>query len=221
MKQNYFLEEDPYVDADTLALRNKINQLLMQDGIETAPRSRPETKLEPTSATYAVADDDDQVQIEVRNIIKSCLQVEDEAMKMRNKRVKQQDLLYRSPGRTLPAAGKKNTFLTQAPEPAQVVVPVFNKQQNRVVQNVLAHADQDTAEDLAIAMSLLGRYQKDKNFIKKEFLETKRKGELLNIAEEEVKQIKKENLKSTIDLNLTQAERHRNVEDKRKQRIER
>lgn len=102
-----------------------------------------------------------------------------------------------------------------------MVVPVFNKQQNRVVQNVLAHADQDTAEDLAIAMSLLGRYQKDKNFIKKEFLETKRKGELLNIAEEEVKQIKKENLKSTIDLNLTQAERHRNVEDKRKQRIER
>ena len=203
MKQNYFLEEDPYVDADTLALRNKINQLLMQDGIETAPRSRPETKLEPTSATYAVADDDDQVQIEVRNIIKSCLQVEDEAMKMRNKRVKQQDLLYRSPGRTLPAAVKKNTFLTQAPEPAPVVVPVFNKQQNRVVQNVLAHADQDTAEDLAIAMSLLGRYQKDKNFIKKEFLETKRKGELLNIAEEEVKQIKKENLKSTIDLNLT------------------
>lgn len=142
-------------------------------------------------------------------------------MKMRNKRVKQQDLLYRSPGRTLPAAGKKNTFLTQAPEPAPVVVPVFNKQQNRVVQNVLAHADQDTAEDLAIAMSLLGRYQKDKNFIKKEFLETKRKGELLNIAEEEVKQIKKENHKSTIDLNLTQAERHRNVEDKRKQRIER
>lgn len=221
MKQNYFLEEDPYLDADTLALRNKINQLLMQDGIETAPRSWPETKLEPTSATYAVADDDDQVQIEVRNIIKSCLQVEDEAMKMRNKRVKQQDLLYRSPGRTLPAAGKKNTFLTQAPEPAPVMVPVFNKQQNRVVQNVLAHADQDAAEDLAIAMNLLGRYQKDKNFIKKEFLETKRKGELLNIAEEEVKQIKKENLKSTIDLNLTQAERHRNVEDKRKQRIER
>jgi hypothetical protein len=41
MKQNYFLDEDPYVDAETLALRNKINQLLMQDGIETAPRGRP------------------------------------------------------------------------------------------------------------------------------------------------------------------------------------
>lgn len=53
MKQNYFLEEDPYVDADTLALRNKINQLLMQDGIETAPRSRPKTNFEPISATNA------------------------------------------------------------------------------------------------------------------------------------------------------------------------
>jgi len=85
----------------------------------------------------------------------------------------------------------------------------------------MAHADQETAEDLVIAMSLLDRYQKDKNFIKKELKETKRKGELLNIAEEEVKQIKKENNKSAMDLNLTQAERHRAVEDKRKQRIER
>jgi hypothetical protein len=33
-------------------------------------------------------------------------------------------------------------------------------------------------------MSLLHKYKKDKNFIKKEFLETKRKGELLNIAED-------------------------------------
>jgi len=159
------------------------------------------------------------VEKEVRNIIKSCLQVEDEAMKMRNKRVKQQDLLYHSPSKTLPAAAKNNTFLTQAPQPE--LKPVFNNQKNRIVQNVMAHADQETAEDLAIAMSLLGRYQKDKNFIKKELQETKRKGELLNIAEEEVKQIKKENHKSAMDVNLTQAERHRAVEDKRKQRIER
>jgi hypothetical protein len=81
------------------------------------------------------------VQIEVRNIIKSCLQVEDEAMRMRNKRVKQQDLLYISPSRTLPAAAKKSTFLTQAPEPTPVAAPVFSKQQNKLVQNVIAHAD--------------------------------------------------------------------------------
>lgn len=199
MKQNYFLDADPYVDVETMELRNKINQLLMQDGIKTALRGKPETTL----LTYSETVDDDQVQMEVRNIIKSCLQVEDEAMKMRNKRVKQQDLLYHSPSRMLPAAVKMKTFLTQSSEPTPVSsAPVFSKQQTKIVQNVMAHADQETAEDLAIAMSLLGKYQKDKNFIKKEFLETKRKGELLNIADEEVKQIKKENQKSGIDLNL-------------------
>jgi hypothetical protein len=60
---------------------------------------------------------------------------------MRNKRVKQQDLLYISPSRTLPAAAKKSTFLTQAPEPTPVAAPVFSKQQNKLVQNVIAHAD--------------------------------------------------------------------------------
>ena len=84
MKQNYFLDEDRYVDDDTLALRNKINQLLMQDGIDPAPRGRTQTKFEDM---YVEEVEDNQVEKEVRNIIKSCLQVEDEAMRMRNKRV--------------------------------------------------------------------------------------------------------------------------------------
>jgi len=57
MKQNYFLDEDRYVDDDTLALRNKINQLLMQDGIDTAPRARTQTKFESELHVEEVEDD--------------------------------------------------------------------------------------------------------------------------------------------------------------------
>lgn len=97
--KNYY-EQDPDVDRNIWELRSKINQLLLNDGIETD--SRP---------TYGVDNDSEQVQFEVRQIIKSCLKVEDEAMLMRNKKTKQQDLLYHSPGKTLTTT-KQTTFLT-------------------------------------------------------------------------------------------------------------
>lgn len=104
------MEDDP----ETLALRAKINQLLMGS-------SAPEEVKH-----YPREDDSAEVQHEVRQIIKSCLQIEDEAALLKNKTLKKSDLLYQSPPKP-----KKQTFLTQQPEPKP-----------RVQQQLLATADQ-------------------------------------------------------------------------------
>lgn len=48
------------------------------------------------------------------------------------------------------------------------------------MQQVVAKSDQSTAEDFEIALGLLGKYQKDKNFIRKEDEEFKRKRDLFS-----------------------------------------
>ena len=63
-------------------------------------------------------------------------------------------------------------------------------------------------EDMQLAMSLLNRYQKDKNFIGREDKELKRKSELLNVRGEEEQ---KKPTKPTVDPALIHAERHKLV----------
>ena len=87
-------------------------------------------------------DNSEAVQSEVRTIIKQCLLVEDEAkiIKGGKIKVKKSDLLYHSPIRDK----RQPTFVTEA---AQTLKPTMSKDQKKLLQQVVAKSDQETAED--------------------------------------------------------------------------
>jgi len=67
-------------------------------------------------------------------------------------------------------------------------------------------------------MEVLNRYQKDRNFLKKEANEIKQKGALI-MASEPVEAPKKKPQGPNINPLLLQEERHRIVQEKREQRL--
>ncbi len=66
-------------------------------------------------------------------------------------KVKQSDLLYHSPIREK----RQPIFVTEA---AQTLKPSMSKDQKKLLQQVVAKSDQETAEDFEIALELLNRY---------------------------------------------------------------
>ena len=77
---------------------------------------------------------------------------------------------------------QQNTFLTAAhiePIDADEVenpltyAQTLNKQQKKLYNEVITHGDQESAEDFQTAMSLLNKYQKDKDWIKKDVTKLK------------------------------------------------
>jgi len=149
-------------DPETIKLRKKIDELLKIGGANDGMGF-----LASTSVNYepfmVEREDSEAVQNEVRTIIKQCLQVEDEAkiIKGGKTKVKQSDLLYHSPNKEK----RQPTFVTEA---AQSFKPSMSKDQKKLFQQVVAKSDQETAEDFEIALELLNRYKKDKNFIQKD-----------------------------------------------------
>lgn len=83
------------------------------------------------------------------------------------------------------------------------------------MQKVVANSDQETTEDFQIALDLLNRYKKDKNFIQRDDEEFKKKNEMLSEV------VKSEPKGKVLNPALVQEERHREIQEKRKQRIER
>lgn len=76
---------------------------------------------------------------------------------------------------------------------------------------MITKSDQQTAEDFELALGLLNKYQKDRNFIQKELDEVKRRKDLYSFPESLEVKPKGPNL----DPILIQEERHREVQEKR------
>ena len=75
----------------------------------------------------------------------------------------------------------------------------------------------ETVEDFELAMEVLNRYQKDKNFLKKEHQELKHKSQL--VMSSDLNETKKKLSVAVINPLLVQEERHRLVQEKREQRL--
>ena len=78
------------------------------------------------------------------------------------------------------------TFLTAAQvEPdddyqePQTYAQTLSKQQKKLFNDVVVHGDQEQAEDFQTAMSLLNKYQKDKDFFKKDVQKVKKEAEFV------------------------------------------
>ena len=145
-----------------------------------------------------IRDEKEEIQAEVQSIIKNCLLVEDEAAMIRNQRagrtLKKQDLLYHGefdkliqppkdrttmpPAFTQTVGRKQNLDLNTAAvalpqsgseeENKALYRSTLNKQQKKLFNQVVSTGDQETAEDFETAMSLMNKYQKDKDFFKKD-----------------------------------------------------
>ena len=76
-------------------------------------------------------------------------------------------------------------FIFEAPpviekkaQPAKDPMKNYTKYQKELHRRILASNDQETVEDFELAMEVLNRYQKDRNYLKKEANEIKQKGAL-------------------------------------------
>ena len=76
---------------------------------------------------------------------------------------------------------------------------------------MITKSDQQTAEDFELALGLLNKYQKDRNFLQKEVEDVKRRKDLYSFPESLETKPKGVNL----DPILIQEERHREVQEKR------
>lgn len=79
--------------------------------------------------------------------------------------------------------------------------------QQALHRQVLASGDQETVEDFEVAMEVFNRYQKDRNFLKREAEEIKHKGAL--IMNQDPPEAKKKG--PQINPLILQEERHRAV----------
>jgi len=88
---------------------------------------------------------------------------------------------------------------------------------------VVVTGDQETAEDFQMAMGLLNKYQKDKEFLKKDVTKIKKESAFLLQETDSAEEVKKNAPKPAkgklIDPSLTMNERHKAVQEMRERRL--
>ena len=91
----------------------------------------------------------------------------------------------------------------------------MNKQQKKLFDEVVISGDQETAEDFQTAMQLLNKYQKDKEFLKKDVTKIKKEAAFILQETDSAEETKKNSTKTAkgkpIDPSLTISERHKAV----------
>ena len=122
----------------------------------------------------------------------------------------------------LPVENLVPEFKPRPPKPAWVKTEIKDKGVKKVQDKLIkdqgklrwiTFPDEETGEDMLIAFELLDKYKRDKSFLQKDLIKTKKKGELvLDIVETKPK--------TKIDPTLTQDERHRIIKEKREKRRE-
>lgn len=161
--------------------------------------------LELAAKAAGTALDSNTNDVDVKQIIKSALQVEDESRQIKYPKVNS-EALYR------------DFKISKKFKPPEIKDRNLKKVQDQLISSkgkfVCLNRIESDMDETKLAFALLDRYKRDKNFIAKDVEKTKKKSEFILDCEQGSNKVKK------ADPLRTQEERHAAIKEKREKRKE-